>query len=207
MFKTKQNKKSLRQLYLCSLPSRHICTCQILQCMQKKECIWKCASCKNKEELKLSQIRKRTYVSVEFLLRSRWCMLRLRVYCVLPAGRCKWWKALGLSAGMLLLAQSWCASVGEKLWVVSLCWQKTIEGIFGCPNWNMLFVKCDDFVDTGIVGYLQFMTVDICSDKMNWKWLWTGHNYLFLVIPLPVHQFISCDLIFLAGLHWGYPWK
>lgn len=23
---------------------------------------------------------------------------------------------------------------------------KAIEGIFGCPNYNMLFVKCDDFV-------------------------------------------------------------
>lgn len=37
----------------------------------------------------LCQIRKKTYVSVEFLQRSHWCKLRLRVYYEQPAGKYK----------------------------------------------------------------------------------------------------------------------
>lgn len=64
--------------------------------------------------LKLSQIRKTTYVSVEFLQRSRWCKLQLHVYYGQQVGKCMWWRASSPSAGMLSLARSWFVSVEEN---------------------------------------------------------------------------------------------
>lgn len=81
---------------------------------QKKECIWKCASRQTKNKWNFGPIRKRTYVSAEFLPRSRWCTRPRRVYYAPPGGRYKWWRASGPSGGTWLSARSWCVSVGAK---------------------------------------------------------------------------------------------
>lgn len=147
----------------------------------KNECIWKCASRKNKNKWNFAPIRKRTYVSAAFLLRSRWCTRPRRVYCARPGERYKWWRASGPSEGTLLSAQSWCVSVGAKEKHSDFAPPLRFKGISAARHAKLL------------------MLFDLL--KM------TRHRYLFLVIPLPVHEFISCDLIFLASLRRGYPWK
>ena len=129
-----------------------------------------------------SQIRKKTYVSEEFLQRSRWCRRPLRVCCEQLAGRCKWWRVSSLSAGTLWSARSWSVSVEEvsyrqslsrrevrgkkmNLRTLPLLIQKLNLSVFCCQKLKEFVVVCIKWWD----DFLKFVGIEYLQDLCLWK--------------------------------------